>query len=114
MEKVSYRLLRKLYKSDFLDANTVNELTNHHSGNAYNPCLSYLREEKMISHFTKDGKKDGEGGKTGETTYYKITIRGRDYVERKRKDAFSFWLPYAITTMIAAASLVLTIISLLE
>lgn len=112
MEKVSYRLLRKLYKADYLDANTVNELTNHHSKNVYNPRLSYLREEKMISQFTKGGKPDGEGGKIGETTYYRITIRGREYVDRKRKDTFSFWVPYGITTLIAAASLVLTLISL--
>ncbi len=113
MEKVSYQLLRKLYKFDSLDSDTVNKLTKYYNKSAYNPRLSLLREEKMISQLTKEEKANDGSGRTKETTYYQITIRGRDYVERKRKDAFSFWLPYTITTLIAVGSLALTLFSLI-
>ena len=114
MEKVSYKLLKKLYKHEYMDIASINKSTKQTEENKPNPYISYLLEEKMIVGFNKGGRSDGEGGIIDGIQCYRITLRGRDYVEEKRKDTFSFWLPYGITTAIAVASLITTIASLVS
>lgn len=41
---------------------------------------------------------------------YKITPAGRAYVEEHRNEEIRFWLPWAVTTLVAIASLVCAII----
>lgn len=112
MEKVTYKLLKALYNTKKMDRDSVNKLTGYKENNNCNPYISYLMGEKLIVEFSEGGGMDGEGGFYDGVEYYRINLKGRNYVEKKRKDLFSFWFPYGITTAIAIASLVVAIVSL--
>lgn len=112
MEKVSYKLLKKLYREGKIDKDSANEFTKHKSRNSNNPYVSYLMSEKLIALSREGGKPDGAGGLLGGVEYIRITLLGREYVEHKRKDLIMFWVPYGITTALAIASLVVAIAAL--
>ena len=69
-------------------------------------------EEKLVVLLSEGGRLDGEGGFIDGVEYLRINLRGREYVEKKRNDLLLFWLPYGITTVLAIASLAVTIVSL--
>ena len=92
MDKDTYKLLKKLYKIDSANIKDLAEDEN----------FQYLLEKKYFVYtntFIRDeyGDKESEG--------VKITIEGKSYVEQKRRNFWGFILPYAITTLIAIASL---------
>lgn len=101
MEKVSYRLLKKLYRHGELDITEINELTKldaDHNYYAYNlrkyGFADYCQAEKL-----------NEDGAAELVERWFITLEGRAYVEQQRKELRMFWLPYGITTLIAIAAL---------
>lgn len=108
MDKKSYRLLKKLYKASHFSYESVAKRTDHPNGNTSDPVTEYLVKNHLIAlHST------GKISELGEVMHdgYEITIEGRAYVEQKRRDFLTFFLPYTITTLIALLSLVATIAS---
>lgn len=89
-----------------MDASSINELTKHKIENTPNPYTYYLLQNKLVTSYIVGASLDGEGGFIDGVEYWKITIAGRDYIEKKKHDALSFWLPYSITTFIAILSLI--------
>lgn len=112
MEKIAYKLLKELYKKKKMDIDSVNKLTGYEKNDNYNPYISYLMGEKLVVLFSEGGGLDGEGGFIDGVEYLRINLRGREYVEKKRKDLLLFWLPYGITTALAIASLAVAIAAL--
>lgn len=104
MEKVSYSVLRELYKKTELDIGTINTMTNF-KDNEPNPYTQDLLKDKLVSHYSVGAKSDGAGGFIDGTQYWRITLAGKGYIEKRRKDLLMFWLPYSITTLIAVAAL---------
>lgn len=105
MEKVSYKLLKELYRKDELDIKAVNEITGVKKEGQPNPYAINLSKSHLADSFPVGGKVDGEGGFVDGVEHWRITLEGRDYIERHRKELLTFWLPYAITTLIAIAAL---------
>lgn len=114
VDKSTYKILKHLYKKEREELNVLRALVSYDGPQAYSPQITGLLEDKMIAICDGDKVPDGEGGfKDENTTYFRITINGRAYIEQKNAAKFNFWLPYAITTIIAIASLVLTAVDIL-
>lgn len=105
MEKVAYRLLKSLYKTDLTKAD-VDALTEFNDDRKINPYISYLSRDNLITSYSVGEKQDGAGGFLDGVEYLRITLSGRDYIEKRRKELLMFWIPYAITTAIAIAALI--------
>lgn len=106
MEKVSYRLLKKLYRAESMTAEAVNAFTESKEEKKPNKYTTYLSMDKLIESYVTGQESDGAGGFSDGVTHWRITLRGRDYIEQRRKDLFMFWIPYAITTVLAIAALI--------
>jgi len=104
-DKKSYDLLKEFYKVETMTIDEVNDFTGHQNPNTINRIASFLLADKLIEFVQTSDVEDGKGGWKAGPSYYRITILGRAYVEQRRRDLFSFWVPYAITTAIALASL---------
>lgn len=104
-DKKTYNLLKKFYKVETMTQNEVNAFTGHSELNTINHNASFLMSDKLIEFVKTDDVKDEKGAWREGPGYYRITILGRAYVEQRRRDLCSFWVPYAITTAIALASL---------
>lgn len=110
MEKITYRVLSRLYRTEKCGFEEIQQITGKNesiSPSNYIAALmaaGYIRNwsssEKMINDF--DYKPLG----------YEITLDGRAYVENHRRNIAQFWIPYLLTTMIAVASLIVSIAQL--
>lgn len=105
VDNSTYKVLKHLYKKEREELSVLRVLTKYDGPKTYSPQLAALLEDKMIALCHDGGVPDGEGGFISSTTYFRITISGRAYVEQKRKSLWTFWVPYAITTLVAIASL---------
>lgn len=110
MEKTAYKILKKLYNSESISIDEINQLTKKGDSkpiepNQPNKYVTYLKMDKMVTIFDEGGTADGAGGSVDATEFVRITLSGRDYIEKQRKELFMFWIPYAITTAIAVAAL---------
>ncbi len=113
VEKVSYKLLKKLYQKDKMTLDEIKAETKYDGEPKYDPHISYLLEEHLISSFS-EGEKFDSGKIIDGTQYYRITLRGRDYIENVGREKRNFWVPYAITTILALISVVATLLSLFQ
>lgn len=108
LDKMSYKLLRKLYKTGYLLFAEVRKITKHKDVSCIDPVSSFLLQTNLATlHMTGEISDDGEQINDG----YAITMYGRAYIEQRRHNFLMFLLPYAITTLIALASLTGTIAS---
>lgn len=110
MEKTAYKILKKLYNSESISMDKINQLTKKDDSkpiepNQPNKYVTYLKMDKMVTIFDEGGTADGAGGSVDATEFVRITLAGRDYIEKQREELFMFWIPYAITTAIAVAAL---------
>ena len=106
LEKKSKKLLKALYKVEYLPFEDVCKITGHSSENTIDPATNLLSKLQLIKlHWTGETTSDGDILNNG----YEITIEGRAYVEKIRHDFWSFLLPYSLTTFIALLSLLSTL-----
>ncbi len=113
-DKITYRLLKKLYRSDSLTKDEVESLTYTPPKDEGNKHVSFLLENKLISESFEGYEMDKNYRTKGGKTVYRITLPGRAYIEQKRRNLFNFWVPYIITTLIAIAGLLVAIAGFLH
>ncbi len=114
-DKTTYRLLKKLYSCEKLPQSDVDDFTNSKGQKGYSRHISFLLEDHLIDESCEGEEMDENGRlKKRGITYYRINLRGRAYVEQKRRDFRNFWVPYIITTIVAVASLLVAIAGFLR
>ena len=104
IDKKTYRLLRKFYRKDKLSIKDVSKITGVDESNQSSRYIDVLFTAKYIQEWHSN-KVVGVFGET-ERLGFQITLGGRAYVEYRQRDARNFWVPYAITTLIALMSLI--------
>lgn len=94
MDKDTYKILKWFYSQKIISISSV----------VYDERLRYL----MMNNFIENNCSSKTQNEYGEPIYnsYKITITGNAYVEQKRRNFWGFILPYAITTLLAIASII--------
>lgn len=112
MEKITYKLLKQLYRVDRLDAEQIKKIVSCEGDVSADPHVIYLRKAKFVDVIVEGGKIDRNTMDSG-TQFWCISIEGRDYIENRRREFCMFWIPYLITTIIAAAALAAQILPLL-
>lgn len=94
MDKRTYKLLKKLNRVNFLTDNSAE--------------MHYLILQKYATlHPSGQTDEIGQGLCDG----FCITLEGRAYVENKRRDFWAFFVPYAVTTLIALTNILATILA---
>lgn len=108
------KVLKYLYKHESETVVNLKALAGYSGKGTYGDQLRALLEENMIRLQDQDKEPDLEGGfiDSKDPPRMAITIKGRAYIEQKRKDTWTFWFPYAITTVIALINIVIAAISL--
>lgn len=104
MEKTTWKLLKHLYHVGSMEKSAIDHFTGHDPKKEANPYTAYLRKAGYIEPRTVGGKVEN-GELISGVEFWDITLDGRDYIEKRRKDFWMFWLPYGITTIIALAAL---------
>ena len=105
LDKRATRLLKTLYKTDFLKYEDIKLLTGYENRTT-DPVVSLLTRYSYIAeHYPGQGDSYGDRKSDG----CEITIEGRAYLEQVRREFWAFFLPYAITTVIALLSLITSI-----
>lgn len=106
LEKTSRKLLKKLYKKNFLSYDECNKIchTSEESGNRY---ASYL-----LNHGLIELHESGILGEFNNPEYdgYSITLDGAGLIYTEKRDFWMFLIPYAITTVIAFIALLVAMI----
>lgn len=105
-DKVTYRLLKQLYRNGEMTEQSVNAITYQPDPGHGNKHISFLMENHLIE-CKRIGDKMDSGFHTIEEgiTVYAINLKGCAFIEQKRRDFLGFLIPYAITTFIALLSL---------
>lgn len=101
----TYKLLKEIYKVGTMTQDEVNTFTGHKSLHTLSQAALFLMSDRLIEFLQQNSMKDENGNWKEDPGYFRITILGRAYVEQRRRDLFSFWVPYTITTVIALAGL---------
>ena len=103
MEKKMYRLLVQFYRADSMDNQQISKLVQASKPGEVEYRTARLEKMKFIQAYYAEPDRDGYAKILG----YQITLDGMAYVEEHRRTLLMFWIPYAITTAIAIAALVL-------
>ena len=97
LEKTSHKLLKTLYKKNFLTFDECHKIcrTSDETGNPY---ASYL-----LNHGLIELHECGRSGEFNEADYdgYSITLDGAGLIYTEKRDFWMFLIPYVITTLIA-------------
>lgn len=113
IDKKSCTLLKHLYKVEEIKAeDACKRLGQQYKKDNWPTEISALLADKYICPLNIQDEPDGEGGYLKTVRYYKITVAGRAFVEQRRRDRRNFWVPYAITTFVAVASLIVSLIDI--
>ncbi len=105
MERVAYRILKKLYRVSEIPKSEIDALAKSKRPGMLNKYVAYLKASKLVETYSVGGEPDGSGGTVGAKEYIRITLQGLEYVEKNRHDTFTTWVPWAVTSLIAVASL---------
>lgn len=79
MEKTAYKILKKLYNSESISMDKINQLTKKDDSkpiepNQPNKYVTYLKMDKMVTIFDEGGTADGAGGSVDATEFVRITL----------------------------------------
>ncbi len=112
MDKTAYKLLKKINSSREVSKQEIEKMRLFQKGGA-SAYISYLQGKKLIPHSDHPNGETPENNFTSDGTpdYYEITIEGRSYLAQRNRDARNFWVPYIITTILAAGSLLISVSS---
>lgn len=104
IDKTSYKLLRRFYRRQNLTFDEIQKITHFEEKEHASRYISFL----LASRFIQKWNSDEIINNTNDTKRlgYSISLSGIAYVEQRRQDRLHFWIPYLITTFIAAMSLV--------
>ena len=80
-----------------MEESEIDRITGHTDTDSFNEVLSVLREEHLV--------------KPAGSSSFRISLKGRAYIEQRRRDTRYFVVPYVITTLIAVSSLLITILT---
>ena len=85
----------------------MEEITGIDESEAPSKYISLLKRYGFIENWNPDNMVS----EFGERQYigYIITLSGCAYVEQQKRDRLNFWVPYAITTLIAVTSLLISL-----
>lgn len=108
LDKKAYKLLNLFYKKDRLTFDEIQSKTHEEERESSSLCVSALCSEKFISTWESSESINNVGDH--KQFGYEITYAGRAYVDQRRRDGRSFWVPYLITTLIAISSLIVSIV----
>ena len=111
LDKTANLLLKNLYEKDKMTIQEIEHITGTDEMKSTSPQLQLLSEEGFI--FSWENKDVIHDEYDKKYLGYAITIQGRAYIEQQRQQKYQFWVPYLITTVIAASSLVVSLISLI-
>lgn len=113
IDKTSYTVLKYIAKNQRVSTNMINDKMGWQTSKRQNPHIAFLLSNNFIRYVPLETQSDGEGGFIDTNMYYyEITVLGIAFLESQRKSTLNFWLPYAITTLIAIASLLVSIAAL--
>ena len=104
IDKQAYKLLKRIYRKGRMQLSEVSKITGVNEKKQPSNIISELKREKFIFMWETEQVVNDLGDR--EWGGYAITLEGRAYVEKRRRDARNFWVPYSITTMIAILSLI--------
>lgn len=105
-DKITYNLLKQLYRRGEMTEQEVNNITYQPDSGSRNRHISFLMENHLIEEKRTGEKMDSKYNTEEEgIAAYSINLKGRAYIEQKRRDFLGFLIPYAITTFIALLSL---------
>ncbi len=103
MDKISLKLLRKLYKYSVLDRDTINHITMFTLGkNHANPHERELFKNDFVKPIVIGQDSDGFPICDGSL---QITLPGRSYIENLRKENFDRRYPKIISTIALIVSI---------
>lgn len=106
-DKVTYKLLKRLYRCGEMTESDVNAITYQPPPGAGNKHISFLMENHLVECDCIGQKIDSNFHAIKEgITVYTISLKGRAFVEQRRRNFLDFLIPYAITTFIAILSLI--------
>ena len=106
-DKVTYKLLKQLYHCGEMTEQEVNTITYQPDPGKGNKHISFLMENHLIERKSVGVEMDSDFHTTKKgVTVYAINLKGRAFVEQRRRDFLGFLIPYAITTFIALLSLI--------
>lgn len=106
LDKKSYKVLKDLYKKKqctFLDIAKITSCDEIKSSSKY---ISELSKNHFVEFWSSDELIEIDGVKEHKQLGYSISLAGEAYVEQHRREMRNFWIPYSITTFIAALSLI--------
>lgn len=103
MLKYEYKILKYIYRHEGKSAKQLTEKFPY-IDDYYFRIKKYLDEEPAINIYSESvcAKK----GLDENETVICINLEGEEIVERKRHEFWSFFFPYAITTLVALASVI--------
>lgn len=106
-DRVTYKLLIKLYRNGKLTEKEVNAITYQPERGCGNNHILFLMGNHLIDSNLVGEKMDRNFNTIEEgVMVFEINLKGRAFVEQKRRDFGGFLIPYTITTFIALLSLV--------
>ena len=103
VDKKTYKVLKLLYKKKRKDIQEITSLNESKSPSKY---ISELYKNRFIEYWISDELIEINGIKDNKQLGYSISLAGEAYVEQRRRESRNFWVPYVITTFIAALSLI--------
>lgn len=108
IDRTSYKILKLLYKHKCLsDKEIMQSVCPNNTFDDFN-YFSFLSTNLLIVYAPLYKEKS----LVILENRYKITLQGVSYIQKRRKDFLAFLLPYAITTIIAIASIIISILAL--
>lgn len=107
LDRATYKLLKALYKKGELSVAEASKITGIDESAAIGTHASHLRAIQLISEVYEPCANDRTHDE--KLVSFKITFAGRAYVEQRHRDLRNFWIPYAITTLIAILSLIVAL-----
>jgi len=109
VDKKTYKVLKLLYKKKRCTFKDIQEITSLNESKSPSKYISELCKNRFIEYWVSDELIVINGIKENKQLGYSISLTGEAYVEQRRREFRNFWVPYAITTFIAALSLIASI-----
>lgn len=107
LDRTTYKLLKALYKEGELSVAEASKIAGMDESAVIGTHALHLRAMKLISEVYEPCADDRT--RDEKLVSFKITFDGQAYVEQRHRDLRNFWIPYAITTLIAILSLIVAL-----